>query len=360
MGLDKGKKIVVGMSGGIDSSMALILLKEQGWQPVGVSLKLPVWQNKANLFKENVCCTKESLKIAKSVCEKLNVPYYIVDARKDFQKEVVDYFISEWKNLRTPNPCVVCNPNFKFKQLLKWAKKHNIQYIATGHYARLRLNPRTKKYELLEAKDKNKDQSYNLCFLPQKYLAYIIFPLGNYTKKEIYKMAEKQGFGFFIKKKQSQDFCFVAGQSLCPFLKEKIGEKQGLILDLKGNILSKHQGLHFFTLGQRKGIKLSGGPYFVTGWDKKKNILFITKNKKTLYKKELFVFPYHLISGKRITKAIHAQVKTRYQQKLSQACLIPEKRKLKIILKKNIFAPCPGQFAVFYQKDKCLGGGRII
>ena len=360
MDLDKGKKIVVGMSGGIDSSMALILLKKQGWNPIGVSLKLPIWQNQANPFKENIHSFKASLKIARNICKRLNVPYYIVDARKDFQKEVVDYFISEWKNLRTPNPCVICNPNFKFKQLLQWAKKHKIQHIATGHYAQLRLNNKTKKYELLKARDKDKDQSYDLCLLPQKYLSHIIFPLGNYTKKKIYKIAQEEGFKLLAKRKESQDFCYIAEQSLCSFLKEKIGEKQGPILDLKGNALSKHQGLHFFTLGQRKGIKLSGGPYFVADWNKKKNSLFITKNKKTLYKKELFVFPYHLISEKRIIKPIHVQVKTRYQQKLSQAYLIPEKRKLKIILEKNIFAPCPGQFAVFYQKDKCLGGGRII
>ena len=346
MELGKDKKIVVGMSGGIDSSIALILLKKQGWNPIGVSLNLPH--------------SKQSLKIAKSVCKKLNVPYYIVDVRKDFQKEVVDYFISEWKNLRTPNPCVVCNPNFKFKQLLQWAKKHKIQYVATGHYARLKLNNKTKKYELLKGKDRNKDQSYDLCLLPQKYLRHIIFPLGNYTKKRIYEIAREEGFKLLANKKESQDFCFIAGQSLCPFLKKEIGEKQGPILDLKGNVISKHQGLHFFTIGQRKGIKLSGGPYFVAGWDKNKNTLFVTKNKKTLYKKELSVFPYHLISGKKITKPISAQVRTRYQQKLLQACLIPEKRKLKIILEESVFAPCPGQFAVFYQKDKCLGGGRII
>jgi len=360
MELGKGKKIVVGMSGGIDSSMALILLKKQGWQPIGISLKLPVWQNKLNPLKENPSCTKESLKIAKNICKKLDVPYYIIDVRKNFQKEVVDYFISEWKNLRTPNPCVICNPNFKFKQLLQWAKKHKIEYVATGHYARLKFNNKTKKYELLKAKDKNKDQSYDLCLLPQKYLPHIIFPLGDYTKEKIYGIAHKEGFKLLTKRKESQDFCFISGQSLCPFLKEKIGEKQGLILDLKGNVISRHQGLHFFTIGQRKGIKLSGGPYFVAGWDKNKNTLFVTKNKKTLNKKELFVFPYHLISGKKITKPINAQIRTRYRQKLSQARLIPEKRKLKIILEKSVFAPTPGQFAVFYQKDKCLGGGRII
>lgn len=356
----QSKKIVVGLSGGVDSSMSLILLKKQGWQPIGVSLKLPVWKSPKNLLQENICCTKESLKIARSICKKLNIPYHIVDARKDFQKEVVDYFISEWKNLRTPNPCVICNPNFKFKQLLQWSKKHNIQYIATGHYARLRLNPQNKKYELLKAKDKNKDQTYNLCFLPQKWLAHIIFPLGKYTKEEVYKMAEKEGLKVFAQKKESQNFCFLANKSLCPFLKEKIGKKQGLILDSKGNILSKHQGLHFFTLGQRKGIKLSGGPYFVTGWDKKKNYLFITKNKKTLYKKELSLFPYHFISEEKIIKPISVQVRTRYQQKLSKARLIPEKKKLKIIFSKPVFAPCHGQFAVFYQKNICLGGGKII
>ncbi len=346
MELGKGKKIIVGMSGGIDSSMALILLKKQGWNPIGVSLNLPN--------------SEQSLKIAKSICKKLDVPYYVINARKDFQKEVVDYFISEWKNLRTPNPCVVCNPNFKFKQLLQWAKKHKIEYVATGHYARLKFNNKTKKYELLKGKDKNKDQSYDLCLLPQKYLSHIILPLGNYTKKRIYEIAQKEDFKLLVNKKESQDFCFIAKQSLCPFLKEKIGEKQGLILDLKGNVISKHQGLHFFTIGQRKGIKLSGGPYFVASWDKNKNTLFVTKNKKTLYKKELFVFPYHLISGEKITKPINAQIRVRYQQKLSPACLIPEKRKLKIILEKSVFAPTPGQFAVFYQKDKCLGGGRII
>jgi tRNA-specific 2-thiouridylase len=352
MGSYKGKKIVVGMSGGIDSSMALILLKKQGWNPIGLSLKLPTWKNTNN--------SEKSFKIAKNICRKLNVLYHIIDTRKEFQKEVVDYFISEWKNLRTPNPCVICNPNFKFKQLLKWAKKHKIQYIATGHYARLKLNNKTKKYELLKAIDKDKDQSYDLCLLPQKFLSHIIFPLGNYAKKDIYKIAQKEGLKSLVNKKESQDFCFITGQSLCQFLKEKIGEKQGLILDLKGKILSKHQGLHFFTPGQRKGIKLSGGPYFVSGYHKKQNNLFVTKNKETLYKKELFVYPYHLISGKRITKSINAQIKTRYQQKLTNSHIILEKRKLKIVLKKKIFATCPGQFAVFYQKDKCLGGGRII
>jgi len=359
-GLNKKKKIVVGMSGGIDSSVALILLKKQGWQPIGVSLKLPVWQNKINPLKENIHGSKQSLKIASSICKKINVPHHIIDTEKDFKKQVIEYSINEWRNSRTPNPCVICNPNFKFKQLINWAKKHKIQYVATGHYAQVKFNPITKKYELLKAKDKNKDQTYNLCFLPQKWLKHIVFPLGKYTKQQIYNIAKKEGLKFFNQKQESKDFCFMAGQSLCPFLEEKIGKKQGLIKDPEGNILSQHQGLHFFTIGQRKGIKLSNGPYFVAGFDKKKNALLVSKNKKDLLKKEIFVYPYHFISEEKTGKPIKAKVQIRYQQKPSLAQIIPEKRKLKIIFSKPVLAPCSGQFAVFYQKDRCLGGGKII
>lgn len=360
IGLNNNKKIVVGMSGGIDSSVALILLKQQGWQPIGVSLKLPVWQNKANPLAENIHSSKQSLKIAANICKKLNVPHHIIDAEKDFQKQVIRYFINEWKNLRTPNPCVICNPNLKFKQLIDWAKKHKIHYIATGHYAQVKFNPKTKRYELLKAKDKNKDQTYNLCFLPQKWLKHIVFPLGNYTKQQVYQIAKKQGLKILTQKQESKDFCFIAGQSLCPFLEEKIGKKQGLIIDLKGTILSQHQGLHFFTIGQRKGIKLSGGPYFVAGFDKKKNILLVSKNKKDLLKKEIFVFPYRLISEQKIKKPMQVKVQIRYQQKPCSAKIIPDKNKLKIIFSKSVLAPCPGQFAAFYQKNKCLGSGKIV
>jgi len=348
------------MSGGIDSSIALILLKQQGWQPIGVSLKLPVWQNEANPLKENIHSSEQSLKIVAEICKKINVPHHIIDTEKDFQKQVVNYFINEWQNLRTPNPCVICNANFKFKQLIDWAKKHKIQYIATGHYAQVKLNPRTKKYELLKAKDKNKDQTYNLCFLPQKWLQYIVFPLGKYTKQQVYKIAKKEGLKLFSQEKESKDFCFIAGQSLCPFLEEKIGKKQGLITDLQGNILSQHQGLHFFTIGQRKGIKLSGGPYFVAGFDKKKNTLLVSKNKKDLFKKEILIYPRHFISEQKIKNPIKINAQIRYQQKPSSAQLIPEKRKLKLVFSKPVLAPCSGQFAVFYQRNKCLGGGKIL
>ncbi|MBU4369408.1 tRNA 2-thiouridine(34) synthase MnmA, partial [Patescibacteria group bacterium] len=340
MSESKQKQIVVGMSGGIDSSMALVLLKKQGWQPIGVSLKYAVWQDKKNLLRENVCCSTQSFKIARDVCQKLKVPHYIFDVSAEFKKQVIDYFIKELKNKKTPNPCIVCNRYLKFEKLFKWAKEHNIQYVATGHYARLRREiPNSKsqipKYQLLRAKDKEKDQTYSLSFLPQKWLKNIVFPLGDYTKPEIYKIAKKYKFDVFLKQKESQDFCFVAGKSMKCFLEKEIGTKTGLIKDKKGNILGKHQGLHFYTIGQRKGINLPGGPYFVLKIDKRKNILIVTKDEKKLCQKQVFVSHCHFTSGTPPQKKIQVQAKIRYRQELSRATLTPiSKTKIKLVFNK--------------------------
>ena len=408
-----GKRIVVGMSGGIDSSMALVLLKKQGFEPIGVSLKLPVWKDpegpakvsskfrrtygagKENLLRENILCTTKSLNIARKICKRLNVPYYVFDVRKDFQKEVTDYFIRELKNNRTPNPCIICNRYLKFKKLFEFAKMVGARFVATGHYARLHEiknqkslhhppkflwsknlgggtgQAKIKKFKLLKPKDKSKDQTYVLSFLPQRWLKYIVFPLGDYTKEEIYQMAKKEGFDFFLKKRQSQDFCFVAGKSLPHFIKNKIGKKSGLIISSKGKVLGKHEGIHFYTIGQRKGLNLPGGPYFVKGFDKSKNILIVTKNQKEISQKEIKLWPFHFISGEAPERKIEVTAKVRYQASLSKAILFPftpldskhltgrEGRKTKIVFKKPQRAVTPGQFCVFYQGDVCLGGGVI-
>ncbi|MEK7580026.1 MAG: tRNA 2-thiouridine(34) synthase MnmA [Patescibacteria group bacterium] len=356
----EGRKIVVGMSGGVDSSMALLLLKKQGWRPIGVSLKLPAWKNKKNHLRENVCCTVESFRIAKKICHKLGVPYYIADVQKDFKREVINYFIFSLKRKQTPNPCVICNRYLKFKKLLDWAKRHRIDYVATGHYAKIRRNSKACKYELLKGKDKNKDQSYSLCFLPQKWLSHIIFPLGDYIKEEVYKLAKKEGFEFFLKTKQSQDFCFIDNKSMPEFLKKEIGQKQGLIMDENHQVLGKHQGLHFYTIGQRKGINLPNGPYFVKGFDIKKNILIATNKPKELLQKKVFLSSFNFISAALPNKAINVQAKIRYRQSLESAILYPVKLgKLKIVFKKSQRAITPGQFCVFYNKNVCLGGGVI-
>ncbi|PKL72305.1 tRNA 2-thiouridine(34) synthase MnmA [Candidatus Kuenenbacteria bacterium HGW-Kuenenbacteria-1] len=405
--MNNQKQIVVGMSGGVDSSMALVLLKKQGWKPIGVSLKYATWQDSQYQCQnqclgvqppniENACCSTESFKIARNVCKKLNVPFHIINVSKDFKEKVINYFISELKNCKTPNPCVICNRHLKFKKLFEFAKKHNIKYVATGHYARkLKIkNPKLQipnksktqnpklvaskvepskiiRYQLLTAKDTEKDQTYSLSFLPQKWLKYIIFPLGNYTKTEIYKMAVQKGFEFFLKQKQSQDFCFIDKKSIKCFLEKEIGKKQGLIKDTKGNILGKHFGLHFYTIGQRKGIKLPKGPYFVANMDILNNILIITKNEKKLYRKEILCSPFHFISGILPENKIRIKAKIRYRQSSALATLFYiSKTKIKIIFDQPQRAITPGQFAVFYsltkiskekdQKNICLGGGIII
>ena len=356
----KNKKIVVGISGGIDSSMSLVFLKKQGWDPIGLFLKLPIWKNKGNLLRENTKCTKKSLSNSKKICKKLKIPHYVFNVEKEFKKEVIGYFIKELRKNKTPNPCIVCNRYLKFKKLFEWAKKHKIQYVATGHYARIRKKEKIEEYELLRAKDRKKDQTYSLCFLPKKWLKNIVFPLGEYKKEEIYKMAKKMGFDFLLKRKQSQDFCFVSGKSLNNFLAKEIGENPGPIKDTQGKILGRHQGLHFYTIGQRKGINLPGGPYFVESFDIGHNILIVTKNKKELLEKAVFLSPIHFIGSKPLKKEIRIKAKIRYQQPLAKAMLyLITNKKAKLAFDRPQRSITPGQFAVFYQGEICLGAGVI-
>ena len=344
------RKIIVGMSGGMDSSVALILLKKQEFEPMGVTLKLPVWENKK----------PKSINIAQKICQKLKVPYFVINAQKEFKKEVINYFIKELKEYHTPNPCVICNRNLKFQLLIKLAEKMRIPFVATGHYAKIRLNKKTKLYELLKGKDKNKDQSYSLSFLAQKQLKHIILPLSDYTKEEVYKIAKKESLLYFEKIKQSQNFCFVSNQDLPLFIQKEIGTNPGPIINLKGNILGTHQGLYFYTIGQRKGLNLSNGPYYVKSFDISKNALIVTKNKKDLYKKEAILSPLNFISGKINKKSIKISAKIRYRSKSASANLnLLNKNKAKIVFEKPQKAITPGQFCVFYQKDICLGNGII-
>lgn len=346
----KDKRVVVGVSGGVDSSMALVVLKQKGYSPIGVSLKLPVWSGAT--CKDNSCCTPQALKIAKDVCKKLNVPHYIVDERKNFEKEVVNYFKKELKNNRTPNPCVVCNRYSKIKALLNFADKKKIPFVATGHYAKIKNN------QLLKPKDKGKDQTYGLCLLPKSWLKRIIFPLQDMTKDQVYSLAQKQDFDFFSKTKQSQDFCFVSGKDISRYLEKELGKNPGDIIDIKGKILGKHKGLWFYTIGQRRGLNIkSKEKYFVSGYDPKKNQLIVTNLPKSSARQEIVVTNVNLLS--KIPKT-EIDVKIRYTTKSLKARLVKiSKDEIKVIFKKPQEFVTPGQFCVFYKKDVCLGGGII-
>ncbi|MBU1177510.1 tRNA 2-thiouridine(34) synthase MnmA [Patescibacteria group bacterium] len=356
------KKIVVGLSGGVDSSVSLLLLKKQGYEPIGVSLKYSSWKNKKNLLKENICCSTESFNIAKKVCHKLKVPYHIIDERVDFEKKVMGYFLSVLKKKKTPNPCLVCNRLVKFNKLFEFAKKNNIKYVATGHYAKVRKNKKTNLYELIKGKDSNKDQSYFLCLLKQNQLKNIIFPLGDYTKEEVYKIAKRNKFNFFSKIRQSQDLCFIDNKSIKDYLKKEIGIEPGDIVDNKGNVLGKHQGLHFYTIGQRKGINLPNGPWWVVKKDIKTNQLIVVnkENDSALFNKKVIISNYYFISGKIPEKVIKVKAKIRFGQKGSSGKLcIKNSNTLELIFNKPQKAITPGQWAVFYQGNVCLGGGVI-
>jgi len=354
-------KIVVGMSGGVDSSVALLQLVEQGYEPVGVSLRYKTWRCPGAKTGENICCSQESFQAAKKICRKLGVTHHIVDVAPDFQHEVIDYFTDELRQNRTPSPCVFCNRNLKFRKLFEFSKRVGAKYVATGHYAGISKNSQTGFFELKVAKDKNKDQTYSLCFLPQQYLEKIIFPLGNLTKKEVYQIAKKQeGFEIYEKTKQSQDFCFIQNDLMEKFLMEELGEKRGRIVSKSGEKLGEHKGLHFYTIGQRKGIKLPGGPYYVIEKDTQTNTLVVSKDKSSGLKKEISLFPVFFNSGKFLDGKLKIKTKIRSSQPLVKAEIEPAAgNKVKLTFSKPQPAVTPGQIAVFYRNEICLGGGVI-
>ena len=332
-------KIVVAMSGGVDSSVVAALLEKQGLEVQGVFLKLFT----SDYFKK-------SEKRAKKIAGILEIPFFVLDLRKEFKKKIIDYFIKELQQGKTPNPCVLCNKEIKFGILLKKLRKLKIDFdfIATGHYAHLR------REKLYIAKDKEKDQSYFLWMLKQKQLRQILFPIGNYTKEEVRNLAKKFGLPVFSSR-ESQEICFI-GKDIHSFLRKNFKIKKGDIINTEGKIIGKHNGLWFYTIGQRKTIGLSNGPYYVLNKNIKKNILIVTKNEKELHKEELTVKEINWISGKRPKLPLKVKAKIRYRHKMAEAIL---SQKYKLKFKNPQRAITPGQSVVFYQKNELLGGGII-
>jgi tRNA-uridine 2-sulfurtransferase len=337
------RRVLVAMSGGVDSSVVAALLKKQGFDVSGVFMRL-------NNF------SKKSEQDAKKVAKKLNIPFYIWDFQKEFKNKIVDYFINEYQCGHTPNPCVECNKFIKFGILLEKVKKMGFDYLATGHYARIKQIK--DNFQLLKSKDEQKDQSYFLWQLNQKQLAHVLFPIGDYKKEEIRKMAQKMKLPIFDKR-DSQEVCFIKNVNTYKFLFSLIRTNKGIIKTVDGERIGEHEGLAYYTIGQRKGIKISGSnAFYVVAKDYKKNILIVSENEKDLLKKEIIVDRVKWVSDPFIGKC---QVKIRSTAKpvIAKISKIQEKR-YKIVFKTSQRAIASGQSAVFYSNDKLLGGGIIM
>ncbi|MDD4531321.1 MAG: tRNA 2-thiouridine(34) synthase MnmA [Candidatus Pacebacteria bacterium] len=329
----ENKKVVVAFSGGVDSSVSAFLLKKQGYEVVALHMKL---------------FHSDSKKIRK-LAEAVGVDFKEVDLRKEFKKKIIEGFVSGYKKGVTPNPCVVCNKEIKFGLFIREAEKMKADLVATGHYARAVKKGDT--FHLLKGKDLKKDQSYFLYRLSQKQLIKVVFPLSSYSKQEVRKIAAKNKIAR-LALPESQEVCF-AGPG---FLKKRLGVKKGKMIDKEGNVMGEHEGVWFYTIGQRKGIGLSGGPYYVIGKNAKRNELVVSGNAKDLFRKEVSFRDASWVSGTEPDFPIKAKAKIRYGHKAASG----ELDRNRFVFYNNQRAITPGQSIVFYKGSEVIGGGIII
>lgn len=347
------------MSSGVDSSVAAALLKKQGYDVVGVFMHF--WKEPASdSLIENKCCSLESLEDARKVCQILGIPLYTANAEKEFKKEVVDYFLEEYAEGRTPNPCVACNEHIKFNVLMKKMLEMDGDFVASGHYSVVRKDKNG--YRIFQGKDREKDQTYFLYNFNQKQLSRILFPVGEYEKKEIRKIAEKLELPVF-NKDDSQGLCFTPEKYPENFLRRNLKLKKGKILNTAGKIVGEHEGLPLYTIGQRRGINIGGdGPYYVVNKDLKKNVLTVTNDEKdpALVCKEMDVEKVNWIIAEP-KLPLKTLVKTRYRHPEVSAIIKSVKGRVYSVEFTDFQrAISPGQSAVFYtNKREMIGGGRI-
>ena len=344
------KTVFVGMSGGVDSSVTAALLKQQGYNVVGVYMKN--WTKSLPGFE---CPWKEDYQDAKRVAVQLGIDFKVFDFEKQYKQKVVDYMIDEFKAGRTPNPDIMCNQEVKFRLFLDTCLQKGADLIATGHYAK------SKDGKMFMAKDSNKDQTYFLYRVTKKAVVKTLFPLGDYTKPEVRKLAQKFGLAT-AKKKESMGICFVGKVGIKDFLKQYVKTKPGKIIDQNGNKIGMHDGAIFYTIGQRTGLGVGGGlPYYVTGKDMKKNEVYVTTdlNDKNLWARELKLTDVHWIN-EAPKDGVKVHVRTRHRAPLVDGAVHFDKKNLVVRLKDEIRAATPGQSAVLYKKDLVLGGGIIV
>lgn len=363
MAIDERKKgkVLLGMSGGVDSSVSAVLLKEAGYEVIGATMKL--WEDKENPEIEGGCCSFSATNDAKRVCDKIGVPHYTLNCEADFQKYVIDDFVNCYKNCKTPNPCIECNKYLKFGTFYKKALELGCDYISTGHYAKIEYSKKYNQYVMKKSESTKKDQTYFLYSIPKEVLPKMIFPLENFTDKaDVRKIAEEYELNV-AHKKDSQEVCFIPDNDYGNFLEKNLDKlpSKGNIVLKDGTILGKHKGLIYYTVGQRKGLGVSyKEPLYVVKLDKEKNEV-IVGTEKDLYTNELYANELNFLLDIDLTKKIEVMAKVRYRAKEAKAILELQKNGLaKVTFEEPQRAITPGQSVVFYIDDVVLGGGKII
>jgi len=351
------------MSGGIDSSIAALLLQEKGYEVIGFTLKTWDYESSCGSKKETGCCSLDSINDARNVAVKLGVKHYVLDVREEFNKFIVDDFIHEYLSGRTPNPCVLCNTHIKWGLLLTKANMLDCEYISTGHYARVREE--NDRAILCKGIDESKDQSYVLWGLKQEYLKRTLFPLGNMLKQNIKKIAANHGFDNLTKKRESYEICFIPDNDYRSFLNHKIDglslkHDGGDFVSTDGKFLGKHKGFPFYTIGQRKGLNIATGiPMYVLEIKPGTNTI-ILGTKDQLKKNSMSVGKINMIKYDNIPEKTEILTKIRYKDQGTLSYLKKEGDVVKVGFFNEVNAIAPGQSAVFYEKDDVVGGGIIL
>jgi tRNA-specific 2-thiouridylase len=354
------KKVIIGMSGGVDSSVAAAVLLEKGYEVIGVTMKLWSGSFETEITNESGCCSLSAVEDARRVADNLGIPYYVMDFQEIFGQKVVDYFTEEYKKGRTPNPCIACNKHVKFDALLKKALAMNIDYVATGHYAKVEYDDNINRYLIKKSTAGKKDQTYALYNLTQEQLKHILMPLGDYTKEETRKIAKKIGLNV-ADKPDSQEICFIPDNNYVKFIEETgYTSKEGYFLNSNGEILGKHKGIINYTIGQRKGLGITfGKPMYVVSIDvDTANITLGEAGEQ--FSDSLIAFNPNFILFEKIEKPINVTAKIRYSAKEAQAVIEPmEEDKVFVKFNESQKAITPGQAIVFYQQDILVGGATI-